>query len=242
MIQIVRAEAGPFGELGVDEQMGTIEPVRYNVFAAHRSVLDAFIPNSLLSVRLLLLVGRGHTRDRDFHRQNPFNRQGKGCLHRPPHLAGVDAGTHHGTEGTHVEEIFAHEAGDLLRLSVILRVQLGILVDLLVALAYGAVCLPMPFIQHGSFLHIDAIAGLTPFSELGVVTNFALQRDIGDKTMIRLRIDARQVARVGITVGVAIGNIEQEDNVVPTRQCGHLVAPRHTAAEHEVESSGIHQV
>ena len=41
-----------------------------------------------------------------------------------------------------------------------------------------------------------------------------LQANVGNQAMARLRIDAGRVARVGVAVGVTIGNVIEEAEVV----------------------------
>ena len=57
--------------------------------------------------------------------------------------------------------------------------------------------------------------------KFGVVADFALQRHVADEADIGLGIDPRKVAGVGVAVGIPVGDVEQEDNVVAVGERGH---------------------
>ena len=50
--------------------------------------------------------------------------------------------------------------------------------------------------------------------KLDVVADLALEADVGDEAEIGFRIEARHVARIGVAVGIAVGDIEQQDEIV----------------------------
>ena len=57
--------------------------------------------------------------------------------------------------------------------------------------------------------------------KLNVVADLALEADVGDEAEIRFRIDARHVARIGVAVGIAAGDVEQQHEIVAIGDGGH---------------------
>jgi hypothetical protein len=49
---------------------------------------------------------------------------------------------------------------------------------------------------------------------LDKIPDLALEADVGNESLAGFGIDTREVARVGIAVGVGILNVEEEDEVV----------------------------
>ena len=151
---------------------------------------------------------RRHTRDGDFERKDGLDRARERELHRATHLAGVDARRHHRPKGADIPEVGAHPSGKVPRLDAVLRCLLEV------------VCL-RHFWHHSSpralvfdiegrpFAHIDFVARLVRSRQSDVVADLALERDIGDETLVCLRIETRQVAGVGIAVGVAVDDVEE---------------------------------
>ena len=92
----------------------------------------------------------------------------------------------------------------------------------------------MLLVEDRAFLNIDGVAGVAAFGDFGVVANFALEADVGDETLVRLGIETRQIAGVGVAVGVAVGDVEQKNEIIAMGQCGHAPcscgADRHVAA------------
>lgn len=170
------AESGSFRQLGVDEHMGTVEAIGYDVLAAHGAILRPLVTVvALLTFGLFLLVGRGHARDRDFKRKNCFHRTGEGELHRSAHLTGIDTGAHHSTKSAHIEEVVAHELGQRPGLPVVLRIELAVFPDLFGVAADRLIGFAMAIVENGAFLHIDAVARLIALGKLSVIADFALQ-------------------------------------------------------------------
>ena len=62
---------------------------------------------------------------------------------------------------------------------------------------------------------------LAAMGELDIVADFALQADVGHKAEVRFRVDARHVAGVGVAVGIAAGDIEQQHEIVAIGDGGH---------------------
>src|SRR5258708_16198434 len=216
------AEPGSIRKLGVDEHMGTVERIRHDMLAAHRAVLRPLVALvTFLPVGLLLLVGGSHASDGDFERQNRFNRARKSNLHRPAHLTGIDTRAHYRAKGADIEEVVAHEFGKRPGLLVALRIEFTVLRDLFGVSANRLVGLAMAIVEDRALLHIDAVARLIALGELCIIANLALQRHIADQTFIGFGVHARQVAGVGIAVRIAIGHVEQEDDVVTIGERGH---------------------
>ena len=63
--------------------------------------------------------------------------------------------------------------------------------------------------RRSAFAHIDEIA------------HFALEADVGDEAFLRFGLDARHVAAVGVAVRIAVGDIEQIDELVAVLDGGH---------------------
>ena len=57
--------------------------------------------------------------------------------------------------------------------------------------------------------------------KLDVVADLALEADVGHEAEIRLRVDARHVPCIGVAVGIAAGDIEQQDEIVAIGDVGH---------------------
>ena len=69
-------------------------------------------------------------------------------------------------------------------------------------------------VEHGFLADVDGVVGRVGFGELDEVADFALQADVGDDAVAGLGIDAGKVAGIGIAVGVAVGDVEEEGEVV----------------------------
>ncbi len=72
----------------------------------------------------------------------------------------------------------------------------------------------MLIVEHGFLADVDVVARGLGFRELDEVADFALQADVCDDAVARLGIDAREVAGIGVAVGVAVGGVEEEGEVV----------------------------
>ena len=79
----------------------------------------------------------------------------------------------------------------------------------------------MLLVEDRAFLDVDGVAGLAPLGDFGVVANLALEADVGDEALVRLGIETRQIAGVGIAVGIAVGDVEQENEIVAMGKRGH---------------------
>ena len=73
-------------------------------------------------------------------------------------------------------------------------------------------------VEDRAFLDIDveALGRLTvlPARHEDVVAHLALDADISDQSVHGFGVDARQVAGVRVAVGVAVGHVEQQHEVV----------------------------
>ena len=79
----------------------------------------------------------------------------------------------------------------------------------------------MLLVEDGAFLNIDRVARFMALGQFGEIANFALQANVGDETQIGLRVETRQVARVGIAVRVAVGHLEEQYEIVAIGYGGH---------------------
>src|SRR4051812_17436598 len=110
MDQIGRTESGPLSQLSVDEDVSAVEAIGQNVLTAHSTILGALVVVlALEAFYFFLFIGRRHSRDGNFKRQDRFHRAGKGDLDRATHLTGIDSGAHDRAKGANIEEVVAHE-------------------------------------------------------------------------------------------------------------------------------------
>ena len=80
--------------------------------------------------------------------------------------------------------------------------------------------LAMLLVEDGAFLDIDRVAGVAALGDLGVVADLAFQTDVGDEALVRLGIEARQIAGVRVAIGIAVRDVEQENEIVAMGQAG----------------------
>ncbi len=204
--------------------MGDIEPIGHDVLAAHGTVVGAGVAIVALNAFLLLgLVGGRHPGDRDFDWQDRFDRTGEGHLHRPFHLPAVYAGRHHRAESSDVEEIGTHPIAQFLGFLIALRIELGILLRLFV-LPDGQISLPMLLVQDRPFLNVDVMPSLARPRQVHIVAQLALEADVGDKPVVGFGVEARQVTRVRVAIGVAVRHVENQHEIVAAGKYGHLSA------------------
>ena len=50
--------------------------------------------------------------------------------------------------------------------------------------------------------------------EFDIVAHLALEADVRDEAVIGFGVEPRQVAGIGVAVRIAVGNVEQQDEVV----------------------------
>jgi len=135
-------------------------------------------------------------------------------------LTTVDASRHYRAEGADIEEVGAHPIGQLARLGLLPR-QVRIIVRL-GRLNPGL--LPrfkMALVQDSPFDHVDAVANIAVMHGLDIVADLALDRDVRNQSLVGLRIEPWQVAGIGVTVRVAVGHVEEENEIVTVLQGGH---------------------
>ena len=135
----------------------------------------------------------------------------EGHLYRSTDLTGIGSGGEDGAEGADVVISPAH---DLLGLLPVLCV-LGLLVlgNLLDRICDGV-------IEDRILHHKDVVCAVSQLLALlggkeDIVTDLALEADVGDQSVTGLDVDPREVAGVGITIGVAVRDVEEVDEVVP---------------------------
>src|SRR5690242_9992597 len=96
-LEILIREARLFGERGGDKAVPTVEAICDRVLTAYGAL---FLDISLICY--------SQSSDGHFACEHRLNRARKGELHRPAHLAHIDARAHHRTERTHIEIPPAH--------------------------------------------------------------------------------------------------------------------------------------
>ena len=219
--QVGVGEPGLLGQLGGDEAVRAVQPVGHHVLAAHGAVLATLIVAAFLALLLFAFGGRRHAGDGDFQRQDRLDGAGEGHLHRAAHLAAIDPGAQHTAEGADVVEVVAHEAAQPRRFLVVVRRQLLGLLHPLILRPHAQIRFPVFLVQDRAFLDIDAVPALTVRRHVDVVAHLALQADIGDQALVGLRVEPRQVAGVRVAVRVAVGHVEQIDELVAVLDRGH---------------------
>ena len=60
----------------------------------------------------------------------------------------------------------------------------------------------------------DALAGSSIGSECDKVADLALEADIGDEALAGFHVDAREIAGIGVAVGIGVLAVEDEEEVV----------------------------
>ena len=114
-------------------------------------------------------------------------------------------------ERAHVVERRAHEVANLL---VKLRI---ILLELLYVFRIDAKRFERASIVHvenGAILHVDVETGIVLLHRFDVVAHFALQAYVRDDAVSGFRVDARHIASIRVTVGVAVLDIEVDNEIV----------------------------
>ena len=134
-----------------------------------------------------------------------------GAAHLAAIQGALDKGRHDRAEGTDVIEVGAHEVPELLIQGFIFTLGLF---QLLFVNAYSRASLQVAAVQRNAVFHIDAVAGFALLGGLYIVSDLALQADVRDQTVAGFRVDPRHIACVGISVGVAVLNVKQNDKFI----------------------------
>ena len=204
--QVVFREPGGFsGQVCGNVALCPVKAVGDDVLPAHFGAL-------------FLRVGfrrDGYTGDRDLLGQNGVNASGKAQLYRAAHLTAIQGafnkGRHDRAEGADVKKVGAHEVPELL-------VQIFVfflgLFQLVFVYADSFAGLHVAAVQRNAVFHIDAVAGFALLGGLYIVSDLALQADVRDQTVAGFRVDPRHIACVGISVGVAVLNVKQNDKFI----------------------------
>ena len=69
-------------------------------------------------------------------------------------------------------------------------------------------------VVDGTFGKIDALAVLATAGESDEVADFALEANVGDEALAGFHVDAREIACIGIAVGIGVLAVEEEEEVV----------------------------
>ena len=214
--QIILRKAGALGFVAGERSrniaMNAIKTIGDDMFATHGAA----------ALFLGVLFGRGgHAGDGDFQRQNGFDRAGEGELHGSAHLACIDASGHDRAKGAHVPEIGAHPSGEFARLGLLL----GQLLELFCLGHVGHHRGPGFLVQQVEgrpFRHVNAVVR----RQRHIVAHLALERHIADQPQIGFRVEPGHVAGIGIAIGIAVGDIEIEDEFIAVgHSFGHCSSP-----------------
>ena len=161
---------------------------------------------------------------------------------RAANLASVDAQTHDCAEGANVKEVLTHPGAGFLDLfatalsrglrallpRLLQRRRLG-LFDLRRIELQGRIRTLVLEVQDCLLAHIDLealfafnrVALILLFGDRHEVAYLALEGNIGHQPMAGLGVDPRQVPGIGITVGVTVLHVKQNNEVVAAGD-GHV--------------------
>src|SRR5690606_28983319 len=172
--------------------------------AAHGAVVAGLLLGFLFG-------GHGHASDRVLGGDDAVDGAGEGELNGTAHLTAIDLGGHDGAEGADVVEVFAHPGAGLVALGLFGFLGIG---------AVGGVGAGVLVVEHGFFLHVDVVPIGLSFGELNEVADLALEHDVGGEALAGLGVEAGEVARVGVAVGIGVGGVEEIDEVVAVHDVG----------------------
>lgn len=198
----------------------------------------------LAHLRLLVLplLGDRDSSDGDLARHDGVDGPGKGELHRASDLAAVVVtDREHSPEQAHVVVATAHLLATLV--VCLLAVLHRVLVHRRGRRKLGVQGNP-------AVAHEDAEAGglRPPWSEVQIgtvwrlrqidkVADLALQADVGDDALECLGVHPWEVARVRVAVGVAVGHVEQDEEIVTLGRVGDASRDVHSVSSLELWSS-----
>ena len=157
-------------------------------------------------------------------RENPVNGPRKGDLHRTAHLSAIELRrTHHCAKGAHIKEVLAHPLAGLLDVRWLGVLALGF--DLVVAREFHERLFLITF-QRVAAQHKDLVSRLggifvSRCRVAHIIPNLALQANVGDEPLKRLRIKARAVVGVRVSVRIAVLAVKQKDEVVAVLNSAH---------------------
>src|SRR5262249_55232933 len=161
------------------------------------------------------LIGRRyrHPRDAMLKRHDRVDRAPKRNLDWPSYLAGICTCREHTTESTNIKIAPAHLLASLFDLSTFapsLRLPPLFTFGLLLEIdPYRGVRASDRVVQDRLFLDEDVVTLRTGLCQQDVVTQLALEAHVGDEPLPCLGVNAWQVSSVGVTVRVAILDVEQ---------------------------------
>lgn len=200
--EVVIGEAGLFGEEGVNETLSLVEAVGDGEFSAHGAFFfDVFFFCDRRAC------------DGVFAGDDGINGAGERNLDGASDLAAVDVRGHDRTKGPDIVEVLAHPSfGFLLGVHLwLFHLLFGdfIFSDFSVG-TKGFVGFFVLVVVDGEFFEVDiVICGLRD-----EIANFAFDADIGDEALASFRVNAGEVACIGIAVGVGVLGVEEEEEVV----------------------------
>ena len=183
----------------------TVETVRHDVLAAHFRVL-----------LLRVCLGRdGDARDGHLLRQNGVHAPGEAQLHRPTYLTAVERalrkGRHHRPERADIVEVGAHEVANFFIQMLVLFLGFLQLIGVCADVGTG---LFIARVQRYAVFDVDVIMIRVLFGCLHIIADLALETNIRHKAIAGLGVDARHIARIGITVRIAVFHVEQHHKFI----------------------------
>ena len=207
-IEVGLAEAGLLSQGGGDEPFDAIETIGHVLLASHGLV-----------VLILLGFSRSHARNAHLERYDWINRFAEAQLHRSAHLAAIDTCCHDRTKSPNVIKVIAHELSDFYLILHFLWEFFCLWGELVMY-----VRLAIALIENGAFLHVDLVAQLPlihigiiygfAFNKVNVIANLTLDAHVGNDSLRGVGIDTWEISCIGVTVGIAVLNIAEENEVI----------------------------
>ena len=151
-----------------------------------------------------------------FLAKNRADRTGECQLQRTADLScvlGFLAGRHYGTEGADIEISAAHHVAGCIGL---VRVFCFFHAVILIGTFNG-------IIENSLFFHEDVVAVSASFDHLHIVADLTFQADVTHQAFACSRVNAGEVAGIGIAVGIAVLDIEDIQEIVAIVKLAHVV-------------------
>ena len=88
-------------------------------------------------------------------------------------------------------------------------------IELLLIHIEGCESFSVTLIERHVIFDVDPVAGLVFAGCLYKVADFALKADVRDNAMVGFRIDARHIACIRVSIGVAVFHVEKNHEIIP---------------------------
>ena len=160
-------------------------------------------------------LGRdGDARDRDLLRDDRIHGAGKAQLHRPAHLPAVERALnkrgHDRAERADVEEVMAHPVTKL-AVDVGRAFFGGLQIAVDPERSNGFV---VAAVERHAVFDVNAVAGGILLERFDIIADLPLEADVCHEAVAGLGVDAGHIAGVGVAIGVAVFDVEQDDKII----------------------------